>query len=83
MTREEAEFVVRYLAQCFDKFQKARAGYRQGKRLRKGEDIELIAEDYALWSQGEDVLRRNYKPSYYKRVVQMMRVIDQILEGKR
>ena len=83
MTQEEASFVVRYLAQTFEKFQKARAGYRQGKRIRKGEDLDLIAEDYALWSKGEDVLRRNYKPSYFKRVVQMMRIIDQILEGTK
>ena len=83
MTQEEASFVVRYLAQTFEKFQKARAGYRQGKRIRKGEDLDLIAEDYALWSKGEDVLRRTYKPSYFKRVVQMMRIIDQILEGTK
>lgn len=82
MTREEADFVVKYIAQCLDRFQRARAEYRSGRKLRKGEDLALIAEDYALWTEGEVRLRRTYKPSYYMKVVNMMRTIDKILEGK-
>lgn len=83
MTQEEARQLMRALFDALGRVTRDIRAYREGRGMKKGREVEAIADDYYRWKQiGMDACLIYSRPAMRLKMVALMKTLDSLLEGR-